>query len=152
MCERFLGGIYFALIRCLGRNGPSEHSIGNGTEIWQPDFPKGPSLNRTLPPRIWTECARGARRAAGLPYGVWASHGKGRHAGPIAALCEQGKVHHVGNLARLEDQMVMLAPDEYLGPGSPDRADALFWALSDLMLKSEPTLLPGSMSYRSLKL
>lgn len=82
---------------------------------------------------------------------VWASHGKGRRAEPIAALYEQGKVHHVGNLARLEDQMVMLTPDEYLGPRSPDRADALVWALSDLMLSSEPVSLPGTRSFRSLR-
>lgn len=72
---------------------------------------------------------------------VWASRGKGRRAEPIAALYESGRIHHVGNLARLEDQMVMLTTEEYLGAGSPDRADALVWALSDLMLK-------GSTSYK----
>lgn len=73
---------------------------------------------------------------------VWASRGKGRRAEPVSALYEQGKVHHVGNMARVEDQMVLLTPEEYLGAGSPDRADALVWALTDLMLKGGSSMNP----------
>lgn len=67
---------------------------------------------------------------------VRASRGKLTRAEPIAALYEQGKIHHVGGFAELEDQMCAYTPDGY--DGSPDRVDALVWALSDLMLGREP--------------
>ena len=61
---------------------------------------------------------------------VHASRGKRTRAEPVSALYEQGKVHHVGSLAKLEDQMVT-----WDGSGaSPDRMDALVWALTALML------------------
>lgn len=63
---------------------------------------------------------------------VHASRGKITRAEPIAALYEQGKVHHVGMFAELEDQMCDWAPDS--GKASPDRMDALVWALTELML------------------
>jgi predicted phage terminase large subunit-like protein len=62
---------------------------------------------------------------------VHASRGKYTRAEPIAALYEQGKVHHVGSFAYLEDQLCQWTP----GDDSPDRLDALVWALSELMLK-----------------
>jgi phage terminase large subunit-like protein len=37
-------------------------------------------------------------------------------------------------MGALEDQMCMIGPDGYIGEGSPDRADALVWAITDLML------------------
>lgn len=64
---------------------------------------------------------------------VHASRGKRVRAEPIAALDEQGRVHHVRTLAALEDQMVNWVPD--LPGKSPDRVDARVWALSELMLK-----------------
>jgi predicted phage terminase large subunit-like protein len=65
---------------------------------------------------------------------VTASRGKVARAEPIAALYEQGKVSHVGGFAELEDQMCLIGPDGYIGEGSPDRADALVWALTELMI------------------
>lgn len=65
---------------------------------------------------------------------VTASRGKIARAEPIAALYEQGRVSHVGGMAALEDQMCAMTPSGYLGDGSPDRADALVWALTELML------------------
>lgn len=65
---------------------------------------------------------------------VTASRGKVARAEPIAALYEQGKVSHVGGLPELEDQMVLFTPEGYMGEGSPDRADALVWGLSEAML------------------
>jgi phage terminase large subunit-like protein len=65
---------------------------------------------------------------------VVASRGKAARAEPVAALYEQGRVHHVGALTALEDQLCAFAGDGYLGEGSPDRADALVWALTELML------------------
>jgi phage terminase large subunit-like protein len=61
---------------------------------------------------------------------VTATHGKTTRAEPIAALYEQGRVHHVGAFEALEDQMCSWVP----GEKSPDRMDALVWALTDLML------------------
>ncbi|MEO1042139.1 MAG: terminase family protein [Pseudomonadota bacterium] len=68
---------------------------------------------------------------------VRASRGKIIRAEPIAALYEQGRVKHCGKLAQLEDQMTSFtgAP----GEGSPDRLDALVWALTDLMLTNSGT-------------
>jgi phage terminase large subunit-like protein len=63
---------------------------------------------------------------------VVASRGKVIRAEPIAALYEQNRVHHVGNLNELEDQMTNWVPQDY--DGSPDRVDALVWALTELML------------------
>ncbi|MBP7632330.1 MAG: hypothetical protein KA758_17890, partial [Acidimicrobiales bacterium] len=68
-----------------------------------------------------------------VPYRkVHASRGKRVRAEPVAALYEQGRVHHVGVLAELEEQMCSWAPDG-LG-SSPDRVDALVWAATDLGL------------------
>jgi hypothetical protein len=70
-----------------------------------------------------------------VPYKeVVASRGKSVRAEPIAALYEQGKVSHVGHFADLEDQMCNFTASGYVGEGSPDRADALVWALTELML------------------
>ncbi|MEX0342233.1 MAG: DNA-packaging protein [Erythrobacter sp.] len=67
---------------------------------------------------------------------VHASRGKAARAEPVAALYESGRVRHSGLFARLEDQMCgLLTGGGYEGPGrSPDRADALIWGLSELML------------------
>lgn len=63
---------------------------------------------------------------------VHASRGKRVRAEPVAALYEQGKIHHVGALTDLEDQMCAFVPD--VTSESPDRVDALVWALTELML------------------
>ena len=65
---------------------------------------------------------------------VVATRGKVVRAEPISALYEQGKVSHVGEFPDLEDQMLNFTPGGYVGDGSPDRADALVWALTELML------------------
>ena len=61
---------------------------------------------------------------------VRATRGKRVRAEPIAALYEQGRVHHIGALEQLEDQLCTYTPDNYAG--SPDRLDALVWALTEL--------------------
>ncbi len=66
---------------------------------------------------------------------VTASRGKVARAEPVAALYEQGRVSHVGSFSELEDQMCQIAPEGFVGEGSPDRADALVWALTELMLE-----------------
>lgn len=60
---------------------------------------------------------------------ISASRGKVARAEPIAALYEQGKVHHVGDFPELESQMRTWTPDS---GWSPDRADALVWAITGL--------------------
>ena len=60
---------------------------------------------------------------------VRASRGKQARAEPISALYEQGKVHHIGSFPTLEDQMCDWVPGE---GKSPDRVDALVWALTEL--------------------
>jgi predicted phage terminase large subunit-like protein len=63
---------------------------------------------------------------------VTASRGKRTRAEPISGLYEQGRVHHVGHLGKLEDQMCNWTGED--GEPSPDRLDAVVWALSALML------------------
>lgn len=66
---------------------------------------------------------------------VVASRGKHVRFEPVGALYEQGRVHHVGSLAALEDQLCSFTASGYGGAGSPDRADAAVWAISELMLR-----------------
>lgn len=70
---------------------------------------------------------------ASIPYtAVHASRGKRVRAEPIAALYEQGRVHHVGEFAELEDQLVCWTPD---AADSPDRLDALVWMVTELVVE-----------------
>lgn len=72
---------------------------------------------------------------------VHASRGKKTRAEPVSALYEKGRVKHVGLFAKMEDQMC-----SYTGEGdSPDRMDALVWALTDLML---PEVIPFQSNAR----
>lgn len=80
-------------------------------------------LMRLLDPRV-------AYRA------VHASRGKIVRAEPVAALYEQGKVHHVGFFPQLEEELCTFTPakEDRQGKLSPGRLDALVWAITDLML------------------
>jgi predicted phage terminase large subunit-like protein len=76
-----------------------------------------------------------------MPFAaVRAARGKVARAEPVAALYEQGRVHHLGALPPLEDQMCAFTPgahgdfDRASAGYSPDRVDALVWALSDLLV------------------
>src|SRR6266403_18093 len=72
---------------------------------------------------------------------VRAARGKLTRAEPVAALYEQGRVHHLGVFPQLEDQMCGFVPADHGDFGqrpmgcSPDRADALVWALTDLLIE-----------------
>ena len=79
---------------------------------------------------------------------VHASKGKGTRAEPVSALYEQGRVAHVRGLAALEDQMCQMTAQGYMGKGSPDRLDALVWALTELLV--EPSLRHRSPQVRTL--
>ncbi len=71
---------------------------------------------------------------------VTASRGKVARAEPFSALYEQGKVRHVGYLTDLEDELAAFSTYGYTGPNSPNRADAVIWALA--------ALFPGLISER----
>lgn len=66
-----------------------------------------------------------------IPYRkVTATRGKILRAEPIASIYEQGRAHHVGSFAKLEDQMCNYTPESDF---SPDHLDALVWAMTELM-------------------
>lgn len=69
---------------------------------------------------------------------VRASEGKRARAEPIAALYAQGRVQHAAVFPMLEDEMCAFGSDDF--KGSPDRVDALVWALSDLFNSASPRL------------
>lgn len=71
---------------------------------------------------------------------VTATRGKTKRAEPIGLIYDQGKVHHVGIFDTLESQMCnMMISGDYTGIGSPDRADALVWAVTALTPKLTQT-------------
>ena len=73
---------------------------------------------------------------AGVPFrAVHATRGKRLRAEPVAALYEQGRVSHAGTFPELEDEMCTAIRG---GLHSPDRLDALVWAITELMLKRGP--------------
>jgi phage terminase large subunit-like protein len=107
-------------------------AVANASETWNAD-------------RIIAEANQGGEmvgavlRASNIALPVrlvHASRGKVARAEPVAALYEAGRVIHCGTFARLEDEMCgLMTGGAYQGPGrSPDRADALVWALTELML------------------
>lgn len=65
---------------------------------------------------------------------VHASRGKSQRAEPVAALYEQGRIVHLPGLQRLEEQMCRMSRRGFEGKGSPDRVDALVWAVTEAML------------------
>lgn len=67
---------------------------------------------------------------------VTASRGKVQRAEPVAALYEQKKISHCGSFPKLEDELCAFTPAGYIGEGSPNRADALIWGFTELMLGS----------------
>ncbi len=78
----------------------------------------------------------GERETAEISYkSVHASRGKQARAEPIAALDEQGRIHHAGLFDKMEKQMCTWEP--LSGDRSPDRIDARVWGFTELMLKKE---------------
>jgi len=63
---------------------------------------------------------------------VRASRGKVVRAEPVASLYDMGKIHHVGHFPEIEDQLCSFTLAGYQGLRSPDRADALVWAIMEL--------------------
>jgi phage terminase large subunit-like protein len=78
-----------------------------------------------------------AEQDAGVPVEmVRATRGKYLRAAPVAQLYEQGRVSHVGAFPALEDEMCAFGPDGLDGGKSPDRLDALVWAVTALALEA----------------
>jgi phage terminase large subunit-like protein len=77
-----------------------------------------------------------ARKAMGIRHiefkPVTASRGKVVRAEPFSALYESGKIRHAGSFPELEDELSAFSTYGFTGSGSPNRADALIWALSEL--------------------
>ena len=135
VCGLGAGGTAQVLADCsVERPSPERwaRAVAQAAQVWDAD-------------RIVAEADQGGDmvasvlRAADLALPlklVHASRGKAARAEPVAALYESGRVVHAGMFARLEDQLCgIMAGGTYEGPGkSPDRADALVWALSELML------------------
>jgi phage terminase large subunit-like protein len=81
-----------------------------------------------------------------IPYrALHASRGKRARAEPVAALYEQGRVHHVGAYPALEDQLCAALPEG--GAGADDRLDALVWACSELELAGSELDTPGIIDW-----
>jgi phage terminase large subunit-like protein len=70
---------------------------------------------------------------------VRARRGKWLRAEPVAALYQQGRVLHAGRFADLEDEMCDFGPNGLSNNRSPDRVDALVWAVSELMQEGAAT-------------
>ncbi|MEM6593408.1 MAG: terminase family protein [Pseudomonadota bacterium] len=82
-----------------------------------------------------------------VPYkALHATRGKVVRAEPVAALYEQGRVTHYGDLSLLEDEMCQMTPMGFAGSGSPDRVDALVWAVTELMISGGPPVQPRMRS------
>lgn len=63
---------------------------------------------------------------------VNATRGKHVRSEPVASYYEQGRAHHVGTFAELEDQMLSMTAARYEGSGSPDRLDSWIWLVTEL--------------------
>ena len=78
-----------------------------------------------------------------LPFkAVTATRGKVVRAEPISALYEEGRVRHIGYFRPLEDELAGFSTTGYTGGRSPNRADALIWAVTELF--------PGVVNPRKL--
>lgn len=80
-------------------------------------------------------------RSAGVSIRVvegHASRGKHVRAEPVAGLYDQGRVTHMRQFPEMESEMLMTTPKGYEGTFSPNRMDALVWAVTELNLVDEP--------------
>ncbi len=68
---------------------------------------------------------------------VWASKGKPARFEPVGMMYERGEVSHVGTFSALEDEITQFTPNTYEGAGSPNRADALVYAMTELFPESK---------------
>jgi predicted phage terminase large subunit-like protein len=146
------------IVACgLGEDGAGyvlgDHSVrGLSPEGWARKVAAAAEAHKAA--RVVAEANNGGRmvesvlRGAGVELPVrlvHASEGKIARAAPVAALFESGRAKLAGRFPALEDEMAGLTwAGEYHGPGrSPDRADAMVWAMTELMLgrpRAEPRI------------
>ena len=132
----------------------ADHSVtGLGPEGWAGAVAQAAALwgtaaggsPRSCPVKVVAEQNQGGKMVAAILHTadpglrvklVTATVGKAERAAPIAHLFEAGKVILHGRFPMLEAELLgMIAGGDYQGPGrSPDRADAMVWGLTDLML------------------
>lgn len=129
-----------------------DHSVGGlSPEQWARKV--GGAVEAWAADRIVAEDNQGGEmvesvlRGAGIRLGVKRVHaavGKVRRAEPIAAFFEIGEARLAGRFTELEDQLAgLVAGGGYEGRGSPDRADAMIWAMRELLLaprRAEPRI------------
>ena len=136
------------IVACaLGADGRGyvlgDHSVKGSSELWARAVAAAVEAHGA--DRVIAEANNGGDMVAGVmtaaglslaPKLVRASRGKAARAEPVATLYAAGRVRHAGSFDALEDQMCgMVLGGGYEGPDrSPDRADALVWALTELML------------------
>jgi phage terminase large subunit-like protein len=77
---------------------------------------------------------------------VNSTRGKVVRAQPVAALYEQNRIKHAAYMPELEDELVCFTDDGYVGGASPNRADALVFAITELMLKKSFSGAVGDVS------
>jgi len=139
VCALGADGIARVLADCSVRKPTPERwarAVANAARVWSADrvvaeANQGGEMVRSVlqaadPDRSWA-----------LPLKlVHASRGKAARAEPVATLYETGRARHAGQFPDLEDQLCgLMTGGGYEGPGrSPDRADALVWAMTELML------------------
>ena len=103
------------------------------------------STTRTRADRLVAEVNQGGDMVATLirqvdpmvPFRRGAGDAAARRlrAEPVAALYEQGRIRHRGAFRELEAQMAAMTVGGFVGRGSPDRVDALVWAITELMIE-----------------
>jgi hypothetical protein len=135
-------GLAYVLEDASGRMGPAEWSrlVASLFRKWNADWVIG---ERNFGGAMVEHTLRTAD--PNVPYKeVVASRGKARRASPVAALYEpregqaKGRVRHLQHFPELEDQLCAFSTADYTGERSPDRADAMIWALTDLMVEATP--------------
>jgi phage terminase large subunit-like protein len=123
-------GAVYVLEDLSGRHGPSKWGavVASAYDRWDAD---AVVAETNYGGAMVKEVIRSAN--ARIPVReVRASRGKHVRAEPISTLYEQGKVRHAGTFSKLEDQLLSFTTAGYLGDRSPDRADAMIWAVADL--------------------
>ncbi|MBS1050487.1 phage terminase large subunit [Gluconobacter japonicus] len=135
VCGLDRDGVGRVLADLTGRMGPAQWAKAalDALDLWKADRIVA---EKNFGGAMVENTIRAVRPTAPVKL-VTASRGKAARAEPVAALYEQGKVVHHGRFPDLEDQMCQFSAAGYQGSKSPDRADALVWGLTELMLEKQ---------------
>jgi phage terminase large subunit-like protein len=137
-------GYVLADLSCDGRPDTWAKVVGDAVDAWQADVVVA---ERNFGGDMVEKTLRTYRQNLPLKV-VSASKGKIPRAEPVAMLFEQARVHLVGRFPRLEDQLATYPPEDKV---SPDRMDAMVWALTELMVGSRVGFAPKGMAPVSLE-